>query len=244
MVDHPIFPIKNVEDYIISRNEKHELLKPFRLAFRLNPFKVFGREVWIVAAMLKNKIRKIKSPLELQYCSMAPYRLGLEPIRQPWSTTPHEPCLRAIKFSVKPRLPQNRLNIKIPKSDNYLREALSTFLGQKDAYFDFYVQLQTDPERMPIEDPRIEWKGAQEHKVATIRIPAQVFDTPDQQEFGEHLSFTPWHCLPEHKPLGGINRSRREVYQAGSMMRHQANQVQQQEPTRESSARFKKLIVP
>jgi hypothetical protein len=242
MVNHPVFPIRDVKDYIISRNEKHEILKPLRLAFRLRPFRLSGREVAIVLGMGKNIISKIKNPLELRYWSMVPYRLGLEPICQPWSTTPHEPCLRAIKFFVKPHLPHNRSMVKVSKSENFLREALSTFLSQKDAYFDFYVQLQTDPERMPIEDPRIEWRGAQEHKVATIRIPAQVFNVPDHQEFGEHLSFTPWHCLPAHQPLGGINRVRRAAYEAGSIVRHQFNQSQRQEPTCKSSAKFRKLI--
>jgi hypothetical protein len=40
---------------------------------------------------------------------------------------------------------------------------------------------------MDVEDSRIEWKEAQAlfYKVATIRIPRQVFDTPEQNEFCE-----------------------------------------------------------
>lgn len=242
MTNHPVFFIKDVRDYIVSRKEKTELLKPLRLAVKLRPFRLSGRELQIAGAQILKRQMKINSPLEIQYWSMVPYRFGLEKICQFWSTTPTEHQLRAIKFFVKPRLPQNRLETKIPKSENYLRAAMTTFLAQQDAYFDFYVQLQTDPDRHPIEDPRIEWWGGPEYKVATIRIPAQTFDTTDQHEFSEHLSFTPWHCLPEHQPLGGINRARREVYQAGSILRHRANQVRLEEPTAASSARYKHLI--
>jgi hypothetical protein len=86
---------------------------------------------------------------------------------------------------------------------------------------------------MPIEDPGVEWPQAMSpfRKLATIRIPAQQFDSPGQHAFGENLSFTPWHALPEHRPLGGINRARKVVYQAISRFRHQANGQVRSEPT-------------
>ncbi|MEK1942330.1 MAG: hypothetical protein AAAB16_18325, partial [Pseudomonas sp.] len=37
-------------------------------------------------------------------------------------------------------------------------------------------------------------------------------------------SFNPWHALPEHRPLGGINRLRKAVYEAVSAYRHERNQ--------------------
>ena len=39
---------------------------------------------------------------------------------------------------------------------------------------------------------------------STIRAPACV----------EETSFNPWHALNEHRPLGSMNRARREIYQA------------------------------
>jgi hypothetical protein len=32
-------------------------------------------------------------------------------------------------------------------------------------------------------------------------------------------------CLPEHRPLGGVSRARRQVYQALSTVRHERNQA-------------------
>ena len=68
-------------------------------------------------------------------------------------------------------------------------------------------------------------------EVATIRIPRQTFDGAARQAFCENLSFTPWHSLPEHRPLGGINRVRRAVYLAVSTLRHRLNQAPRAEPT-------------
>lgn len=86
---------------------------------------------------------------------------------------------------------------------------------------------------MPIEDASKEWCETESpfQKVATIRILQQNFDTPQQNEFGEYLCFTPWHSLPEHRPLGSINRGRKLVYSLISTFRCQKNQVQKKEPT-------------
>ena len=69
---------------------------------------------------------------------------------------------------------------------------------------------------MPVEDASIVWDEAKSppRKVATLRILVQHFDTPAVCEFDENLSFTPWHALETHRPLGGINRCRKRVYDA------------------------------
>jgi hypothetical protein len=95
------------------------------------------------------------------------------------------------------------------------------------------VQLQLDPDTMPIEDAGIAWDEAASpfQKVATLTIESQVFDTPERREFGDNLSFNPWRCLPEHRPLGGISRARRQVYHALSALRHEYNEAPRAEPT-------------
>ena len=86
------------------------------------------------------------------------------------------------------------------------------------------------PVTMPVEDPTVEWDSPFE-KVATIRIPAQIFDTPEQAEFGEDLSFNVWHSLPEHRPIGNFNRSRKIIYEKMTIFRHQQNRISTAEPT-------------
>ena len=58
-----------------------------------------------------------------------------------------------------------------------------------------------------------------------------LFDSEAQRAFGENLSYTPWHSLAEHRPLGGINRARKVVYRAISMFRHECNHAPRREPT-------------
>ncbi len=118
-------------------------------------------------------------------------------------------------------------------TDNYLREAMIKQLAQHDVVFDFAVQLQIDADAMPIENPSKAWSEVLSpfRKVATIRILRQEFDSEAQREFGENLSYSPWHSLPEHRPLGGINRARKVVYQFISLFRHQQNNAPRKEPT-------------
>ena len=62
-------------------------------------------------------------------------------------------------------------------------------------------------------------------KLATIAIYPQKFTAPEHMEFIESLHWTPWDGLPEHKPLGGINRARQLVYQDSSELRHRTTGV-------------------
>jgi len=86
------------------------------------------------------------------------------------------------------------------------------------------IQLQGDPGSMPIEDPTVKWDSPF-IRVATIKIPNQVFDLPEQQLYGENLSFTPWHSIEAHRPLGGVNRARKLVYEQIAKFRRQRNEV-------------------
>ena len=92
--------------------------------------------------------------------------------------------------------------------------------------------LQPRIASMSVENSKDEWEEADAPflKVATIRIPQQEFDTPAQNLFCENLSFDPWHALPEHRPLGLINRLRRIIYPHISEVRHQLNSTLLPEP--------------
>jgi hypothetical protein len=169
----------------------------------------------ITSALIRS-LEKHPSLAEVQYFSAVPYRFGK----------------KAAKYSTKPswdkptRLPNN-------PGENYLREEMQARLLKQDVYFDFMVQLQTDPTLTPIENGLVQWPEdiAPFVKVASIRIPQQRFDSAEQLEYCDNLSFTPWHCLPEHRPLGSISRVRRIVYDSISKFRHEKNKVQRKEPT-------------
>ncbi len=171
---------------------------------------------WRVIWNLIKSLKKFANPLQMRY----------------WSTTPYLFGDTAVKYSAIPHV-TNADAIPSNPGPDYLRQAMVRQLAQGEAIFDFTVQLQIDPDSMPIEDPGKEWKESASpfRKVATIRIPQQEFDSEAQRVFGENLSFTPWHSLPAHRPLGGINRARKIVYDAISKFRHEYNKVARKEPT-------------
>jgi hypothetical protein len=99
--------------------------------------------------------------------------------------------------------------------------------------FDFMVQVQTDPFRMPIENASVKWPESMSPytPVARLRLPAQRFDSDEQLAFADVLRYNPWHCLAEHKPLGNSNRARRQMYWELARLRQAMNQVDHREPT-------------
>jgi hypothetical protein len=149
-----------------------------------------------------------------------------------WSTTPYAfgPG-GAMKFSARPTLEPVRPPASA--SAEFLRQAMVEHLSRSEALFEFQVQLQEDPIAMPIEDPTVAWDEARSPfvTVARLRIPTQEFATADQLAFGEQLSFTPWHAIIDHRPLGGINRTRKTVYSKLSRLRHELNGAPMLEPT-------------
>lgn len=130
-----------------------------------------------------------------------------------WSTTPYLfGAGRAVKYIARPAS-THTTPLPSPVTGNYLSERLAAHLASQDAVFDFLVQFQTDARRMPIEDASVEWRerDAPYRRVAQIRIPRQ---TPIAADACEQMAFNPWHALTEHRPLGGFNRARREIYRA------------------------------
>lgn len=161
--------------------------------------------------------RMNRSPLEVRYWSCVPYLLGEG---------------QAMKYSVTPSV--NR-KTKIPWNppDDWLRQSLAMTLSNTYAEFDFSIQLQTNVKRMPIEDASIEWPERLSPfvNVAKIVIPKQEFRSPAQDKFARELSFNPWHCIAEHRPLGNQNRARYLIYSELSRLRQAMNHEPHIEPT-------------
>jgi hypothetical protein len=74
---------------------------------------------------------------------------------------------------------------------------------------------------MPLEDATAEWRERDSPfmHVARIVIPRQDVDAPGRDTQCEQMAFNPWHCLAEHRPLGNMNRARREIYAAMAKLR-------------------------
>ncbi len=206
MINGPAFFVRSAADYIAFTNAKPQ----WRFFFPgLNPFAFRLRELFNVRAMVK---AKVVDPLDVRY----------------WSTVPFLHGTTACKYSVRPT--GDPSPCVASSSNNFIGENLAARLAAGDAAFAFMVQLRGAPDRMPIEDPVAEWRESEAPfvTVAELTIPSQR--VADQAELCEQLSFTPWHGLPEHRPLGGVNRVRRVIYEAISVLRHDLNSKDRVEP--------------
>jgi hypothetical protein len=157
------------------------------------------------------------NPLEVQYYSNVPFLLGEG---------------QAVQYSLKP-VPPARTKIPPRPTENYLRDAMIRTLAAGEWSFDFMVQVQTDPYRMPIENASVKWpeRLSPYIPVARLRLPAQRFNSDQQLAFADVLRYNPWHSLAEHKPLGNSNRARRQMYGELARLRQAMNQVEHVEPT-------------
>ena len=173
-----------------------ESLKNAQIFYFLN----FNRSHVLDLIMQSLWTKTQSSPFEAPYFSCVPYLLGEG---------------RAMQYSVWPktkkRTPIPRLPFRPP--DDYLRLAMVASLSQGDVEFDIRMQLQTDSHLMPIENNAVLWPERLSPRVpvATLRIPRQKFDDPAQFAFTRNLKFNPWHCLPDHRPLGNQSRARKRM---------------------------------
>jgi hypothetical protein len=208
-INHPVFFVRNAADYVDFQ------VKGFaRFIFaRFWPPHIRLHEAICALGIV---LKQPDNPLNLRYWSMTPYLYGDA----------------ACKFSFVPVAPLSAFTDRI--GADFMRQNMVRHLAQAGAAFDVMVQLRGDPHRMPVEDPTIAWRDADAPFVAVARltIPKQEFDTPARRAFGENLSFTPWHAVPAHRPLGGINRVRRMIYDTVSQLRHSMNAAPRIEPDR------------
>ncbi|WP_445939614.1 catalase family protein [Pseudomonas sp.] len=212
MFNHPAFFVRDVAEYKSNFAAQADGQKV--LAF----FPSWNPSTWEIRHLiiaLKTLSPAPEKPVATTYNSIAPFKLG-----------EHN-----IKYRVVPQ-PEACPEYQLPEQNqdlpNFLRNALyqQLSLDRVPACFALQVQRQNAEYYMPIEDPSVEWNEAisQFETVATIKVPAQDFDSREQNLFCDNLSFNPWHALPEHRPIGGINRLRKAVYEAVSIYRLERNQ--------------------
>jgi catalase len=202
----PAFFSINLDDYN-SLIESPDKIKYFFPSF--NPLNWRPRELSHVTDTLAPPPF---SPVWDEYFSNTAYKLG-----------PHN-----VKYKVQSCSPAKSTESQDQSDADFLRKTLATELDNGEACLQFMMQIQDANKHMPIEDPSVLWKESDSAflPVATITIPSQQFDTPEQQQFCENLSFSPWNALAEHRPIGALNRVRKMVYQASSLYRHQFNKTE------------------
>lgn len=213
MANNQAFFNRNIHDY--AENMQHLARLDKRGWF-------FG--LWPPRLHLKQMIRAVQTvsstintPLQEQYFSILPYRLGDT----------------EIKFASRP-CPGADYPITVDQSaENFLTEQLSDTLQSASACFDFFVQPRNISADTPLDDATVIWeeKDSPLIPVARIHIPPQTITSDAQWAFCENLSMNPWRGVGEWEPLGSLNRARRLVYHTVSDFRHTSNDAPQREPT-------------
>lgn len=160
------------------------------------------------------------NPLGQYYYSCVPYLLG-------------EGQAMQYAFYPKTKVPMKIPGLPFKVPPNYLHDNMVKTLNEQDVEFDIMVQVQTDPFLMPIENAAVLWpeKLSPRVPVARLHIPRQKFDSPCQIAFADNLVYNPWHCLPEHRPLGNQSRTRLRLYRTLSELRLKMNCKPHIEPT-------------
>jgi catalase len=116
--------------------------------------------------------------------------------------------------------------VNVHNRPDALREDVTQVLIEQGGTWDLRVQLCTDLEKMPIEDPTVLWdeKLSPFVTVATLTVEPQIAWAHGVSEGQEDLlSFSPWHGLAAHRPLGAVNRARRTLYDFSADYRGRVN---------------------
>lgn len=103
-----------------------------------------------------------------------------------------------------------------------LREAMLDYFAANDATWELCVQLCTDLEAMPVEDAAKAWPEdlSPYVPVARLYVPVQTAWSEERSAaVDDAMSFSPWHGLAAHRPLGSIMRLRKRVYEASAAFR-------------------------
>ncbi len=201
LASHPVFFTRDLGAY---------------LGFLDTPSQHLERKFPLLFASFKTH----KNPLTIEYFSQTPYRLGPEHVVK-YVVVPVVADARELKpIELSPLDPQSA-------QPNFLRDAMAAHLAAHEAVFDFNVQLR--PQAANVDDATEEWT-TERRTVARITISVQEFRNVRQDIFAENMSFSPWHCLEAHRPLGSINMTRRTVYRLASAARHQNGGIPPREP--------------
>lgn len=155
------------------------------------------------------------------YFSQAPLLWG--PYMAKVAVRPVSPALRAL--ADRP--------VELKDGPDGLRDAVCDFFAANDAEWELCAQLCTDLDRMPIENAAVPWpeESSPYVPVARIRIPPQIaWSGPRSYAVDDGMSFSPWHGVASHRPIGSIMRVRKAAYEMSARLRAERNGHSVKEP--------------
>ena len=168
------------------------------------------------ARLLDEMAQPVGSVLGIDYWSGVPFAFGPG---------------KFVKYKLEPTKP-----IAPPTSppDNpcYLGMEMTQSLQSGETRFRFYVQFQTNPLTMPLDQATVDWSEAESPPVwiAELILPQQDITVRGQANYGENLSYNVWRVTEPHTPQGSLAEARRDVYAASAKLRRDVNGIPAGEP--------------
>jgi len=180
-----------------------KILAPFRLTWRVGPFAavaIFWRAF--------QQVKRVKSVATETYWSRGPLKFGTRAVKYFFRPVPNTPP--AGSFT----------------GDNFLRAEFADRLRKAEVRFEFCVQPFVDDKHTPIENATVPWQEeiSRPVKLAELVIPQQELASEAGSAVEDEvdaMEFNPWHTSEDFRPLGGINRARKQVYDASADHRQQ-----------------------
>lgn len=141
------------------------------------------------------------------------------------------------KFSLAPVAPDMTAltgkEIDVDGRENAIREEVRAEVRGMDLEWEFRVQLCRDLDAQPVEDATVQWdeQDAPFLRVGTVRAAAQDSWSDDHvRRINEESRFSVWTGIAAHRPLGNINRVRKDTYRHSADFRARTNGCPYHEP--------------
>jgi len=230
MVNYPIIPTGTIKEYLKLQENLEKQADSGELFQEIAQKAAVGVQNVLAAVGLADDTNPLSAPgphiLGDTYFSMAALRFGDY----------------VAKVNVKPlsenvkELSGKKIDKEIIDNDQnaFLTKIIADFFQSNTAEFEMSAQLCTNLEIMPVEDGSVQWPEdiSPYQPVAKITFHPQNTFSPERRVYADDvLSFNPFHCLPEHRPLGNIMRVRKLAYEISTKFRHHMNAQARIEPT-------------
>ena len=125
-----------------------------------------------------------------------------------------------------------RRDLDVESKQEAIRPLILDEIREHDQVYEVQIQLARNSKKQPVEEITTEWKEEDAPFVTVARLTIPKQDVPDDGNFDimENLSFTPFRCLEENRPIGNLQQARLKAYQIASKTRHALNNVERREP--------------
>lgn len=229
LVNFPIIPTGTINEYLKMQEGLEKQANSGELFQEIAQKAAVGVQNVLAAVGLSDDTNTLSSPgphlLGDTYFSMAALRFGNY----------------VAKINVKPlsenvkELTGKKIDQDIIESDEnaFLTTLIADFFQSNIAEYELSAQLCTDLNIMPVEDGSVQWPEDKSpyQPIAKLTFMPQETFSPERRVYADDvLSFNPFHCLPEHRPLGNIMRVRKLAYETSSKFRHHMNAQTRVEP--------------